>query len=88
MEAIIDTPIDYPSTEPTYGSGTRMVHMYHLLQGSKYGISRDSLADTLGVRPNTIRRYVKALRDVLVNEDGQPLVVIDVFDRVRVLGEK
>ncbi len=60
----------------TYPSALRMARLVDEMPRHGLGSRLSSVAEVLGVSEQTVKRYVKALNDEFVTEDGEPQFVI------------
>lgn len=64
-----------PTQPPTYATTLQTFRMISILEGRATGAMRlGDLAERLEVHPRTVKRYIEALEDVFVDEDGEPRV--------------
>lgn len=62
-----------PSTPPSYGSAVRMAQIMLWLHQAPLGLTYADLRERLGVSERTLARYVRILRELFVDDSGEPM---------------
>ena len=62
---------------PSYGAALRMARLVDEMPRHSIGVRVAGMAEQLGVSPQSIRRYVKAMEDHFLTEEGKAEFVIE-----------
>ena len=83
MATLVKAKKSYRS--PTYGAATRLAQIVHGVLTRPHGWSVQAIIEDLRISERTVYRYLKTLREELVDGDGRPVIDEARYEQRRVL---